>query len=66
MMKDIQRPISRRKFLTIAGSALAALAGGCALSGTPAAVENAAKPLRKAVKPLQETPPLMQITSGRL
>ena len=52
MMKDIQRPISRRKFLTIAGSALAALAGGCALSGTPAAVENAAKPLRKAVKTL--------------
>ena len=51
MMKDIQRPISRRKFLTIAGSALAALAGGCAL-GTPAAVENAAKPLRKAVKTL--------------
>ena len=52
MMKDIQRPISRRKFLTIAGSALAALAGGCVLSGTPAAVENAAKPLRKAVKTL--------------
>lgn len=51
-MMDFHKQLSRRRFLTLAGGTFAALAGGCVFSGPPAAVENATKPLRKAVKSL--------------
>ena len=51
-MKDINKSMTRRDFLTLTGGTIAALAAGCAFTGPPSAVENAAKPIKRAVKSL--------------